>query len=146
MNVSEQNKALLDFKKLLDSDVITQEEWTNPDGTRTRSLYIRADEPIRVEHTTSFGESYVTTLLPSLSCESAQEQRYTFAQKTAKASLFLIVPADKTAGFTLDGKVLRFDNAYAVSGNSSSIVKMIHDPLIPHLPASSKSLCGTACP
>ena len=98
--------------------VITQEEWTNPDGTRTRSLYIRADEPIRVEHTTSFGEAYVTTLLPSLSCESAQEQRYTFAQKTAKASLFLIVPADKTAGFTLDGKVLRFDNAYAVSGNS----------------------------
>ena len=98
--------------------VVKQEEWTNTDGTRTRTLYIRADEPIRVEHTTSFGETLVTTLLPSLSCESAQEQRYIFAQKTAKASLFLIVPADQTAGFTLDGKVLKFDNAFAVSGNN----------------------------
>ena len=97
---------------------INADQWCTPDGTRTRSLYIKADEPIHVEHTTSFGEAYVTTVLPSLSCEAQTEQHYTFSQRMVKPLLFIITPADKLSGFVLDGKVLKMDNSYLVSGSS----------------------------
>ena len=104
---------------------VSEDQWTSPDGTRTRTLYISASEPVRVEHTTSFGEKFVRTLLPSLSCESARELHYTFAQKTVKASLFLIVPANQLSGFTLDGKVLKFKDSYAVTGNDEWVYEVI---------------------
>ena len=103
---------------------VSADEWTMPDGARTRTLYIRADEPIRVEHTTSYGENLVTTLLPSLSCEGARELRYTFVQRTSKAVLFLIAPAAE-AGFMLDGKILKGNNTYAVSGNDEWTYQVI---------------------
>lgn len=104
---------------------VTAEQWTMPDGTRTRTLYIRADEPIRVAHTTSYGENLVTTLLPSLSCEGAREQRYTFVQRTSKAVLFLIAPFNEQAGFMLDGKMLKGNNTYAVSGTDEWVYQVV---------------------
>ena len=104
---------------------VTAEQWTMPDGTRTRTLYIRADEPIRVAHTTSYGENLVTTLLPSLSCEGAREQRYTFVQRTSKAVLFLIAPFNEQAGFMLDGKMLKGNNTYAVTGTDEWVYQVV---------------------
>ena len=101
------------------------DQWTTPDGIRTRTLYIHASEPIHVRHTTSFGETFVTSDLPSLSCIASTEQTYTFPRKVSKASLFLLVPASKTAGFMLDGKVLKFRNSYVVEGNGDWLYEVI---------------------
>lgn len=104
---------------------VKADEWTMPDGTRTRTLYIRADEPIRVAHTTSYGENLVTTLLPSLSCEGARELRYTFVQRTSKALLFLIAPYEAQNGFIVDGKVLKNTNTYSVAGNDDWVYQVV---------------------
>lgn len=97
--------------------LIPAEQWMKPDGTRSRTLYIHASEPVHVLHTTSFGDTYVTTELPSLSCETPQKQHYTFTQKNIRPSLFLITPANQTQGFEIDGKVLKMDDSNPVSGN-----------------------------
>ena len=104
---------------------IDADGWKTADGHNARALYIKANEPIRVVHTTSFGETRVSTTLPSLSCESPAEQRYVFGQKTVKPSLVMIVPADKTEGFQLDGKVLRLENVYAVPGNEAWVYAVV---------------------
>ena len=96
---------------------ISVEHWIDKDGIRTPSLYIYADEPIQVRHTTSFGETYVSALLPALTCETLNEQHFTFPQKISKPKLLLITPANQIFGFTLDGKVLKMNDSYAVSGN-----------------------------
>lgn len=97
--------------------VLSSEQWVNEEGTRARTLFIHANEPIRVEHTTSFGDSYVSTLLPSLSCESSTEQQYIFSQKTSKPTLFIITRANDIHGFVIDGKVLKSEHFYGVNGN-----------------------------
>ena len=104
---------------------VAADRWTTPDGVRSRTLYIHANEPIHVRHTTSFGDTYVSADLPSLSCVTTTEQSYTFPKKVSKATLFLLVPADKTAGFMLDGKVLKFRNSYVVEGNEEWIYEVI---------------------
>ena len=104
---------------------LSVDHWVTKDGYRTSSLFIHADEPIQVRHTASFGETYVSTLLPALTCESPKEQHFTFAQKTSKAKLYLLTPANQVAGFMLDGKVLKMDDSYAVEGKSDWVCNII---------------------
>ncbi len=97
---------------------IAADTWTTDNGARSRTLYIRANEPIQVLHTTSVGETYVSTSLPSLTCEAQSEQRFVFVQRALKSNLFIITPSNQTTGFLIDGKVLRPESFYTVSGNS----------------------------
>lgn len=89
------------------------------------ALFISANEPIHVTQTVAFGTSLVTSELPSLSCQTPTEASYTFPQKTVHPQLLLMMPADQTKGFQLDGKVLRLRDANAVTGKADWVYATI---------------------